>query len=112
MEQTKTRSVGAPAHRSQPTGGKALMGLMLSLAVVGVMGLTACGQKRPLQLPPPAKTSGTGGSTPMNAPTAAPPTATPAATPAVIPTGTPAEAPAARAQPASAPASAASTPQR
>lgn len=97
-------------------GGKALMGLMLSLAVVGVMGLTACGQKRPLQLPPPAKTSGTGGATPLNAATAAataaPLAVTPAATPAVIPTGTPAETPAPRAQPASAPASAAPLPQR
>lgn len=93
-------------------GGKALMGLMLSLAVVGVMGLAACGQKRPLQLPPSAKTSGTGGATPVNTPTATPSAATPSTTPAVIPTGTAAETPAARAQPASAPASASPVPQR
>lgn len=90
----KTRSVGARAHRSQPPRGKALMGLMLSLALVGVVGLSACGQKRPLQLPQAAKTAGTGSAAPMTSPPAA------------------AVAPPATATPASAPASAAIMPQR
>lgn len=111
MEQMKTRSVGAPGHRSQPTGRKALMGLMLSLSVLGAMALTACGQKRPLQLPPPAKTSGTGNAAPLASPSGTA-VAQPGSTPAVVPTGTPAETPAPRAQPASAPASAPIAPQR
>jgi predicted small lipoprotein YifL len=99
MEQMKTRSVGARAHRSQPPRGKALMGLMLSLALVGVAGLSACGQKRPLQLPQAAKTAGTGSAAPM--------TSSPAATVAPGATATPASVTA-----ASAPASAAIMPQR
>ncbi|WAC73267.1 lipoprotein [Roseateles sp. SL47] len=70
----KTRSVGASAHRSQPQRGKALLGLMLSVALLGIVG---CGQKRPLQLPPSAKagTGGTGGATtpPAKAPAASAP---------------------------------------
>ncbi len=87
------------------------MGLMLSLAVMGAMALTACGQKRPLQLPPPAKTSGTGGAAPSNTP-ANTSVNTSVNAPAALPIGTPAETPAPRAQPASAPASAPIAPQR
>gem|GEM_PF-3109207 len=75
----KTRSVGARARRPSLPVGKALMGLMLSAAALLMAGsLSACGQKRPLQLPPPAK-PGTG------APVVSAPKADPASAPASAP---------------------------
>lgn len=51
MKNVKTRSVGAASARTGRSGAKAMTGLLLC----AVLALTACGQKRPLQLPQKAK---------------------------------------------------------
>ncbi|MBO9686972.1 LPS translocon maturation chaperone LptM [Roseateles chitosanitabidus] len=56
MKNVKTRSVGAAPAMTSRRGAKAMTGLMLC----AVLALSACGQKRPLQLPqktPAAKTT-------------------------------------------------------
>lgn len=53
MKNVKTRSVGAAPVPTDRRGAKAMTGLMLC----AVLALTACGQKRPLQLPQKAKTT-------------------------------------------------------
>lgn len=51
MKNVKTRSVGAACRPARRGASKALTTLMLCAALA----LTACGQKRPLQLPQHAK---------------------------------------------------------